>query len=310
MKALLFLTLTGSYFAFGQMRMNQNLYMFNQSLYNPGYIDIQNETGIFAGFKQQYTRQNSSPQTISLNAFHNLRSNHGLGIVVINDRFNNYNQFEAGANYNYNVWLGEETVLSAGVKVNFSQQSNAQNAYTYFDAEEPTLTGVQQKTSFGIGSGIALISKDFDLNIALPFLFHNQFSNDNSTINVQRNHLYASMGYKFRANDNFIIYPTTFIKGVAGSPLSISGDLNFLINQKFWLGAGFKTSMSATAIAGIFFDSGWQFMYSFETSPFSSFSGAGMSHEISLAYTIPFKELGFKKRKFIGRGGQHRPRRW
>lgn len=304
--SLLFL----SSFAFGQIRMDQNLYMFNPSLFNPGYIDIQNETGIFAGFKQQYTRQSASPQTISLNAFHNLRSNHGLGVVVINDRFNNYNQFEAGANYNYNVWLGEETVLSAGVKVNFSQQSNAQNAYTYFDAEESTLTSVQAKTSFGIGSGLALISRDFDLNIALPFMFHNEFASDLTRINVKKNHLYASMGYKFRVNENFIIYPTTFIKGVAGSPISVSGDLNFLLNQKFWLGAGFKSNLSASAVAGIFFDKGLQIMYSFQTSPFSSFSGAGLSHELSAAYTIPFKELGFSKRKFIGRGGQHRPRRW
>jgi type IX secretion system PorP/SprF family membrane protein len=295
--------------SFAQMRMNTNLYMVNPALINPGYIDIKNETGIYASYARQYVRQINAPETMYLNAYHNLHRNHGVGVNVISDRYSNFNQLDISGNYMFSAWLGDETVLGLGVRAAYSQQVLNQNDFVYFDGIEPTLGGTLKTASFGVGTGLSLIARDFDFNLGLPFLFHNYVPDARST-NLVKNHIYSSMGYKFRINDDFILYPTTLLKVVSGAPISVSGDINLLINQMFWLGAGYKTANSASITAGIFLDNGLQVMYNFQTPSFSTLKPAGSSHEVLLGFTRPFQGLGFDKRKYISKSGHHRAKRW
>lgn len=287
-----------------QNQPTYNLYMINPGIANPGWIDVPNEYGVYAGYRRQFARQKTSPITTYANGFINFSRNHGFGFSVQNDHFDKFNQLDASINYMYHVWLSENLSLGMGVRAGYQQQVLSENTFTYFDANEPLLSdGGLVARGLHAGSGLSLTSRNFMFNLSAPRMFSNFFANDAKLFNLQRNHFYVSTGYKFRFSDEFVFYPTAQVKGVFGSPLAAQADLNFLLKQLFWTGVGYKTSDNVVLTMGMFLDNGFRVIYNYETVSFSRYKQGGGGHEICVAYVRPFDEPRFHERRHIRKNG-------
>lgn len=294
----LLITLFVSQQAFSQNRTFFNQYMINAGTFNPAWTNIFTETGAFLNYRKQYIKQANSPESIYANVFHHIDRNHSIGGSVLNDRFSNFNQLEASANYVYHVWFQEKVALGFGIKAAYTQRAFNQNNYSYFDPLEPTLDNELINRGFNFGVGISLSSKNFDFNAALPYIFANYAPNASRNYRIGKLHGYSSIGYKFRISEDFIFHPTAYTKMVFGSPISAAADLNFLVNRFWWFGAGYRTNNSASVTAGVFLKNGLRVIYSFETASFTGFKTSGSSHELNLVYAKPFGEKSFQKRKY------------
>ncbi len=303
-KIILFLGLISPLFTTAQNQTTYNLYMINPGISNPGWIDITSEYGIYAGYRRQFARQNTSPISIYTNGFFNFSRNHGFGFSVQNDNFNKFNQLDANVNYMYHVWLGEKMALGMGVRAGYQQQSLSENTFTYFDANEPLLTdGGIATHGLNLGTGLSLSSRNFMFNMSIPHIFSNYLANEDKLFDIKRNHFYVNTGYKFRLNDDFIIYPTAQVKGVFGSPFAAQADINLLLNQLIWAGIGYKTSDNAVATIGVFFNNGFRVIYNYETASFSRFKQGGGGHEVCVSFVKPFDEPSFNARRHIKKNG-------
>ena len=107
-----------------------------------------------------------------------------------------------------------------------------------------------------------------------------------STIAAERLHYYGIAGYVFDLSDNLKFKPATLIKVVSGSPLQWDASANFLINEKFTIGAAYRWSAALSAMLGfqasdeIFIGFG----YDYQSTDIEEFSDG--SYELMLRYEL------------------------
>ena len=126
-----------------------------------------------------------------------------------------------------------------------------------------------------------------------------------SILDLKSNNLFISTGYKFRWDNGFyVFYPTVSIRSIVGAPLNVSADMNFLLNQLIWLGAGYRTDNTIVASAGIFLDLGWRFVYTYNNAALTKHFNTGSNHELSIGYARTIPENPFTYRKFTKTNGE------
>ena len=107
----------------------------------------------------------------------------------------------------------------------------------------------------------------------------------NSDIN-QRYHLYFMGGKIFDLGSSLKFKPAFISKIVSGSPVQVDLSANFLINEKFTLGAAYRWSASLSAMAGFHISDKLFVGYGYdrETTKLSGFNSG--SHEIFLQFEL------------------------
>lgn len=291
-----------------QLKTKFNQYMLHQMVFNPGYVDPETKFSANFIYRRQWLKQENFPEAAYLYGHYNINENNGVGLLINNDLFNKFNQFEIAANYVYNIPFGYDFNLGLGVKLGFNEQHLLNQNLTYFDPVEPTLAGQTYTNRFvNVGGGVSISSSTFNFHLSLPYVFGNNMMNPAKNYQVKSNHLYSSIGYKFRFSDWFILYPSAMLNGVRGSRLHAAVNVNALYGQLFWCGLGLDSDYTANVSVGLFTMSGFRIIYTYDDTYFTKHQVTGASHEFSLSYgkTIknnPFKKKRFSRSKLFGRG--------
>lgn len=289
--------------SFTQMKYSFNQYMLHQTIYNPGYVDVETKFSANALYRRQWLRKENFPETFFMYGHYNFNRNHGVGLILSNDLINSFNQFEIGANYVFNIPLGKRFNLGLGAKVGLIEQNLINNKLKYFDPVEPTLEGGNFTSKIlNLGTGVSLISRDLIVHIGLPQLFGNRFLNPDKAYSVKNSHLFMNVGYKYHHSDWFVVYPNIMLYAVPGSKYHSSINVNFLASQLLWFGAGVDTELTVNGAMGVFTQSGFRFVYSLDYRFFYVTQTTGVSHELSLSYAKTIRDNPFSKRRTKGRG--------
>jgi len=287
---------------FSQLRTTFNQYMLNPALVNPGFMDVQTRFGGALTYRKQWLSAGETPVTFAANGYYRLTRNHGVGMIVTNDRVGNINTLEVGLSYTYHLWITNKIALGLGVKAGFNQRS-MQSDYVYFgDGADPVLANLKTG-GINVGTGLSLQSKNFTFGVSVPYLFNNSLNGPYAYV-IGNNHFYTHMSYKLHASDNFVFVPSILLKGVSGAPLSMSFDGHVLINQLVWLGGGYRSDNTVGLSAGLFFKHGLRVVYSYETAYFSAHTRFNSTHEISLNYAQSIEELPFQLRLYRKKNGK------
>ncbi|MFN5417997.1 MAG: PorP/SprF family type IX secretion system membrane protein [Flavobacteriia bacterium] len=294
-------------FSFSQMKFKFKQYMLHQTIYNPGYVDVETKFSVNSIYRRQWLRKENFPEAFMMYGHYNFDRNHGVGLILTNDLINKYNQFEIGANYVYNIPIGNYN-LGLGVKVGFIEQNLIYNQLTYFDPVEPVLAEGNYTSRFlNIGTGISLTSRDLNIHIGLPQLFGNRFINQDNIYNLKSNNLFFNAGYKYHYSDWFVVYPNMMLYAIKGSKFHSSYNVHFLASQFIWFGGGVDSELTVNASLGVFLQSGIRFVYAVDNRFFPRNQTTGFSHEVSLSYAKTIKDNPFSKRRMgRGMGGRRR----
>lgn len=306
MKNLLaFVVIAISFCGFGQNRSTINQYMLNQSVFNPGYMDITTRYSATINARKQWLSYTDAPLTLTANGHYSFTRNHGIGMLAGTDKIDNITTTNISASYAYHAWLSRKVALGMGIRLGYEQRT-IQNNYVYFAETDPTLN--QLKTAgFNMGAGLSIQSENLDFGISLPYLFNNRMAGPSTIYGTEAVTFYSNLGYKMRFNDFFILYPTVMVKGVSGAPLSMSFDGHVLYNQLFWFGGGYRSDNTVSVSCGVFLDEGLRIVYSYESAYFSPHKRMDSGHEITLNYARTIKDFPFSKRTYTTRkGGQFR----
>lgn len=300
---------------FSQTRQFYNQYMLNPGFLNPANMDIFTKYGTTFISHYDYANQDNNATNFALVSHYNYRPHLGFSGFAVNDNLNGYNQLEVAGNVAYKHFIRNYGGLSFsyGMRIGFTQNTlNATNLY-YRQLDDPTLTqpGIN-KMGLNLGFGFAMVTPDFDLNVSLPGLLGNRLpasvidtASKRSFFDLKNNNLFISTGYKFRwDNGYYVFYPTVSLRSVVGAPLNVSADLNFLLNQLIWLGAGYRTDNTIVASAGVFLDLGWRFIYTYNTAAATKHFNMGPSHELSIGYARTIPENPFTYRKYTKSNGE------
>ena len=204
------MVLGGQYLMFGQQDAQYTQYMYNTFSVNPAYAGSREVLSISALHRSQWVGRDGAP---------NNKLSFGLkaGGHLLNLDFNNLRNFSAGG-----------------------------TAITDSD--------LYKKFTPNFGAGLYYHNDQFYAGLSIPnFLqtehFDSADGNDN-LVSVDRMTWYLISGYVFEMSSALKFKPAFLLKATSGAPLQADISANFLLNDKFSMGAAYRWDAALSALFG------------------------------------------------------------
>lgn len=302
--AILVLLLLGTISVKAQQDPQYTQYMYNTQVVNPGYAGSKDVLSFGLLGRTQWVNFEGAPKTGTFTVDTPIGSmdNMGLGLSIVHDEIGPATESNINIDYAYRISTGETGKLSFGLKagldilnVDFTKLNiPVEGQGDIFESN------VDNKLQPQIGAGVYYYTNKFYAGLSVPnFLTTKHFDeseidnivDDPSSISGQttaaeRLHYFFIAGYVFDISENLKFKPATLIKAVNGSPLQWDFSANFLINNKFTLGASYRWSAAMSAMAGfqvsdeIFIGVG----YDYQTTDLETYSDG--SYEVMIRFDI------------------------
>lgn len=226
-----------------------NHYYLSPVFINPSYTG---HTGFFeleTNFRQQWTAIEGAPQTIRLSSQLPLGKHLAIGLIAINDQRALFNTNQANLNVAYTIYPGEEKStnhrLSLGVglgaDVTFINNDFIDNPL------DPALDGLADQSVNPLAqAGIQYQFNNFNFGFSLPFIFKNDFYNEEAYKRPEFDPFQAtttSIHYIFNINRDvsftpWVIYQT-YNNELTQGYFQTSGYFSYKNN--IWLGGGYHS---------------------------------------------------------------------
>lgn len=289
--------------SFAQQDPIYTQYMFNTQSINPAYAGTWESIGIIALTRQQWTGIDGAPQTYNFIVQSPLKNEKvALGLNVIGDVIGKEKRFSVFADYSYLLKVNEKTNLRLGLKGGFTNYSNNLSDYIlYPGSDDPLFQGeIDQKFMPNFGIGAFLYNKRYYVGLSVPKMIHNEFKNNYNNLSTQGEirHYFLIAGMVFDLGEDLKFKPTILTKATFGStsgaPVEMDFSANFLLKEKLWLGAMYRTGDAYGFIAQWVFDKKLRIGYAIDFSTTNLQNYHNGTHEIMVSY-----ELKFLKEKFV-----------
>lgn len=284
---ILFLVLILSGFASNaQQDAQYTQYMYNTVNVNPAYAGSRGVMSIFGLHRTQWVGLDGAPVTNSL-AFNTPinDSKVGIGISFVNDKIGPTTQSDISADISYTIQTSETYNLSFGLKASANLFNLDKSKLNIYDPNELVLMDLNNYFTPNFGAGVYLHSDKSYLGLSVPNFFNSKRYSDNDLqVYAQKMNIYLIGGYVFDLSSDIRFKPSFLGKVVEGAPLQVDLSGNFLINEKFVLGAAWRWSAAGSLMAG-FHVSDQLFIgygYDLETTRLNNYNSG--SHELFLRY--------------------------
>jgi len=205
------------------------------------------------------------------------------------------------ADFSYTINMSEKTNLSFGLKgggtllnVDFSDLN--------FNPSDPNATNIINRISPTLGAGLYLHSEDkWYVGLSSPNLLKTNHYDDGNTVSNVTNeaHFYLMAGYVFDLNENLKLKPSALLKTAIGAPTALDLSVNFLINQKFTLGASYRLNTAVSTLVGFQISESLMFgyAYDYDTTELGNYNSG--SHEVFLRIELPTRLRGVVNPRFF-----------
>jgi len=267
-------------------------YFYKPMIYNPAFTGTDDATNIMIVSRSQWTDIRNSPQLNILNIDGSiLDKKAGLGITVVSDKKGLTNRTSGNLNYSYRINFNEETYLSFGVSAGVvNQQINFANALVENNTDPTLFSNNEQKTTFDANAGLALVWKGLQFGLSVPQLIGNRINYvDNSNTRsfyTHTRHYLGTLKYKINLSKEkgISIAPMGLVRFVPNTPFQYDGNLNFEWQNKFWIGATYKSDYAVGANVGFCIHKQLYLGYSYDYIIGSIAKYAGTSHELMVNF--------------------------
>jgi len=265
-------------------------YMYNIGSFNPAYVGTTETPEIIGSYRAQWISLPGAPRTIRLGAnvpFSNEKM--GIGFNIVNDQLGPTGQTYIDVAYSYQLNISENTKLSFGMDLGGSLLNVDFSKGSFENPGEPILDREMISKFYPtIGAGIFMYGRDiWYLGASIPnFLTDGIYNEDVATIIEDKMQLNFIGGYVFDIGESLKFKPAFLINYIGGAPLNTNISTNFLINDKFTLGASYRFGNAISGLAGFQVGGGTYIGYSYDynTNGLGEFNSG--SHELILKFYL------------------------
>ncbi|MCW2121132.1 type IX secretion system membrane protein PorP/SprF [Flavobacterium sp. 7A] len=269
-------------------------YMYNTMAINPAYAGMRNKMSIFALHRTQWVGLDGAPVTNNVSMHTPINGgNMGIGVSVLNDRIGPSDETDFGVNFSYNIKTSETFKLSFGIKGSVNLLNVDFSKLTYLTPTDKSFeSSIDNKLSPNIGAGIYLYSHNTYVGFSIPNMLEtkhfDKYASDgaSSYISKEKLHYFLTAGHVFDLTGDIKFKPSILTKVTQGAPLQVDLSTNFLINDKFVIGAAYRWSAAVSAMVGFQVSDSWfiGYGYDLETTQLARYNSG--SHEIFLRYEL------------------------
>jgi type IX secretion system PorP/SprF family membrane protein len=279
-------------------------YMYNMSVINPGYA-TDNEGVINLGglYRTQWVGAVGAPKTGTLFVHSPIAKRVEVGLSIVSDDIGDVvHENNIYADVAYVIPISETKKLSFGVKAGITLFDADFNGFQYSDATPDQAFAANINQSFpNVGAGAFYFGENYYLGLSAPnFLTtkHLESKDGLKTTGVEEVHYFLTGGYVFDLSQSVRFKPAFMTKVVTGAPLSMDLTTNFLFNERFELGAGYRVDDSVSGLAAFSITPNFRIGYSYDYTLTNLGDFNSGSHEIFLLFdldTSNLKSKGYEK---------------
>lgn len=286
-KIIFFALLLTGLVSYAQQDAQYTQYMYNTINVNPAYAGSRDVISIFGLHRTQWVGLDGAPTTNAFSINAPLGSNVGGGLSFVNDRIGPTNENIISVDISYTVQTSETYKLSFGVKGTANLFNLDVSKLNPEQAGDPSLQNLDSNFSPNVGTGVYFHSDKLYLGASVPNFFETKRYSDNDfVVSKERMNFYFIGGYVFDVTQSLKFKPAFLTKIVEGVPLQLDVSGNFLINEKFVLGAAWRWSAAVSLMAGFQVSDGLYIGYGYdlETTRLRRYNSG--SHEVFLRFEL------------------------
>lgn len=266
-------------------------YMYNTVNINPAYAGNRGAMSIFGLHRTQWVGLDGAPRTNAFSINTPIQNSKlGLGIGFVNDRLGIIEENTISVDVSYTIDLNHRgSKLSFGIKGSANLLNADYSRLKQFNPDDPLIAvNIESEFSPNIGAGIYWHNEKSYLGLSVPnFLENKRF--DNGTIYSSMNermHFFLIGGHVFELNPMLKFKPAFLVKAVQGAPLQADITGNFLIHDRFTLGAAYRWNAAWSGLVGFQVTDGLFVGYSYdaETTKLARYNNG--SHEVFMRFEL------------------------
>ncbi len=269
-------------------------YMYNTLWLNPAYAGTRDALTVTGIYRSQWVGFEGAPKDLSFTAHSPiLKGKMGIGLSILNDVIGPTKSTITALDLDYQIKLNEKSKLSFGLKGLANIYSNSLSNVTTNNIDASFQQNTQRILP-NVGAGLYYYRERFYVGLSTPKLLENGLSGGGlgSTSKEQR-HFFFIMGTVFDLGKNVKMKPTCFVKATEGAPIQGDVTANFIMNDKFTLGAMYRTGDAVGVLLGYNFTEQLSAGYSFDWSMANTTGKYNNgSHEVMLRFDLISKDKG------------------
>lgn len=284
-----------------------SLYRENSFILNPGIAGAEDHGIGVASYRQQWTRIEGAPKTFSASYRTPInKTDLGVGGHVVNDVTGPTSFTGLTGTVSYHIdfkkinpfhWARflRKSKLAFGLSVSAYQYRLDANQLLLDQPNDQAINNDRSSAFLpNAGAGLYYYYDNFYIGYSIPNVIPFDVNvRGNATIsNLKREiHHFVVVGGTIPLGEAYkptlTLEPMMWFRQVKGAPWQIDGHMRMRIKDVFWVGAGFRSSMTVIADAGIIIKKQFHIGYAYDQQVSDIAPFTGTSHEIILSYHLP-----------------------
>ena len=227
-------------------------YMYNTVSVNPAYAGSRGNLSVAALHRSQWVGLDGAPVTQTIN-FHSPVGYNGVGLgtSIVNDKIGPTSETYFDIDFSFTVQTSDVGKLSFGLKASAHLLDIRFSELNQFAPDQTLEQDIDNKFSPNFGAGIYFHTDKFYAGLSVPrFLQTSHFEESSLSTAQEQMNFYFITGYVFEMNPLLKFKPTVLAKVVEGAPLQIDLSANFMMNDKFILGAAYRWDAAISGMVG------------------------------------------------------------
>jgi type IX secretion system PorP/SprF family membrane protein len=266
-------------------------YMYNMLGVNPAYAGSREVLGLNFFQRNQWSGLRGAPKTTSLNLDQSISEGKiGLGIQMFSDQLGVEEASGINGFLSSRIKVSENGILSAGLSLGFmNYQFNSLDVLNRIRTDDNVfVTVIPSQWNPSVGFGLYYNTDQFYMGISSPSLLKSRLAKyENFASGIQKTddfHLFTTMGYVIKINEEVNLKPSTMIKMVSGAPIEFDLNTNVWLRDILGLGVSYRTGDAVIGMAEIQASPNLRFGYAYDMpfSPLKAYTRG--SHEIMIRY--------------------------
>lgn len=282
------LALLGQHLVQAQQEPQYTQYQYNTMTVNPAYTGTQGYPSVVVLYRDQWLGLEGSPTNISLGIDTPFGTFNGIGLSIVQDEIGPAEETFFDVNYAHSIVLNRYgSRLAFGLKAGGRMLNVDWTKGSYRDIDPQFQENINNDLAPVIGAGVYYYTSNAYVGLATPnFLTEKTFDIVKERVEQDRVHLYFIAGYVFDLNRDIKFKPSTFIKEVKGSPLSVDLSANFLFYEKLTLGANYRWDDSFGGMIGFKVSSRFDLGYAYDATVSDLNEHHNGTHEVFVRYSF------------------------
>lgn len=264
------------------------MYQQNMNIINPAYAGSVGGFEATALIRGQWVGIKGAPETQTLSLSTGLGSNVGLGLSIVNDRFNVANETDVYIDFSYKLQISDSSNLFLGLK---GGGSFFKVDLQSLSINDPLFTENVNRFNPNFGAGAYLKGSNYYASLSVPVLLQSKrYEKEGGIVTgaSDKPHVYLGGGYTFDVggSSKLELTPSVMMRYVSGVPLTVDVTAMAKMLEKLEVGVSHRLGESFSGMLLFQFIKSLKLGYAYEhaVSDISTYSNG--SHEVILKFNF------------------------